>query len=570
MKKIVKIIVPILLALTVIISIIWYLFQYDPGFTQDFLLRRARIADERGNYTFSAWYYDLAYRHSGEDESVAIELAEQFKTVGNYTKAEYTLSNAISDGGSAELYMALCKAYVEQDKLLDAVTMLDNIADPEIKAEIDAIRPKLPEATPADGYYNEYVDVKIVSNGTIYISTDGEYPSVKDKPFGGQMKMPGGETTILALSIGENGLVSPLKVMGYTVAGVIEEVTLSDAGLDAIIRRKLDVSTEYQLFSNQLWNITELEVTEEVKDLAELAKMPFLETLTIPQGQYQNLSAISALTNLTTLSIDGVTLTTEELEAIAAAPDLTSLSLTRCNLSAIAELSEAVKLTKLNLSSNTIGDLEPLSKMTELEELSLSHNAVQQLTALTGSTKLKVLDVSYNAVGSTAALSGCKSLETLLLDYNALTKLEGLEKLPALSKLTASYNQISDISNLNCPTLTELDLSSNALTDIKVLSALAQLKVLRFAHNQVRFLPDFTKDCQLSVIDGSRNQLTTLEALSVLSQLNYVTMDYNSGLKSVTPLSKCHNLVEISLFGTGVTDVSALDKMNVIVKYAPV
>ena len=170
MKKTVKILVPILLALTVIASIIWYLFQYDPGFTQDMLLRRARLADERGNHGVAAWFYDLAYRQSDEDEAVAIELAEQFKSAGNYTKAEYTLSNAISDGGSARLYSALCKTYVEQDKLLDAVTMLDNIADPDIKAELDAQRPKAPEATPADGYYNEYIDVTITGQGSIYMS----------------------------------------------------------------------------------------------------------------------------------------------------------------------------------------------------------------------------------------------------------------------------------------------------------------------------------------------------------------------------------------------------------------
>ena len=571
MKKSFKILVPILLALTVVASIIWYLFQYDPDFTQDMLLRQARLADERGNHSAAAWYYDLAYRHSNEDEAVAIELAEQFKSAGNYTKAEYTLSNAISDGGSARLYAALCKTYVEQDKLLDAVTMLDNIADPTIKAELDAQRPMMPQATPEDGYYNEYMDVTLTAEGTIYISTDGEYPSVKDDPFIGSYSLPGGETTIYALSVGDNGLVSPLRILGYTVAGVIEEVSISDAGLNTLVREALDVTSEHVLFSNQLWGITELELNAEVKDLSELSLLPFLERLSIPQGEYTNLSAISSLDNLQALSIDGVTLSTEDLKAIASAPDLTTLTLTRCNLSDITELSAAVGLTQLDLSSNTIGDLEPLSKMTELTQLNLSHNAITQLSALTGSGKLKHLDVSYNSIGSTAALSGCKSLESLVIDFNALTKLEGLEKLETLKTISAANNQISDVSNLgNIPALTELSLPNNALTDISALGALKQLKTLNFSNNQVSNLPPFTSECQLSRIDGSRNQIVSLDALSCLAQLNYVIMDYNSGIRTLNALTRCTQLVEVSAYGTAVSEAASLLKMDVIVKYAPV
>jgi hypothetical protein len=47
-------------------------------------------------------------------------------------------------------------------------------------------------------------------------------------------------------------------------------------------------------------------------------------------------------------------------------------------------------------------------------------------------------------------------------------------------------------------------------------------------------------------------------------------MDYNSGISSVGSLSKCGTLVEVSIYGTAVTDVSALEEMNVIIKYAPV
>ena len=112
MKNSTKKLVPFLLVVLIIASIVWYGFVYDRDFIRDMLLSQARYNSTNGNPTLASWFYDLAYEYSGQDEHVAIELANQFKQDGNYTKAEYTLSNAIADGGTAELYVALCKTYV--------------------------------------------------------------------------------------------------------------------------------------------------------------------------------------------------------------------------------------------------------------------------------------------------------------------------------------------------------------------------------------------------------------------------------------------------------------------------
>ena len=119
MKKFIRVLVPLLLAVLIIASIGWYLFTYDRGFTRDFLLTQARYNDLHGNSRLSSWFYDLAYNFSNHDENVAIELANLYKADDNYTKAEYTLTNAINSEPSAELFTALCKTYVEQAKLLE-------------------------------------------------------------------------------------------------------------------------------------------------------------------------------------------------------------------------------------------------------------------------------------------------------------------------------------------------------------------------------------------------------------------------------------------------------------------
>lgn len=83
MKRTLKRFVPFLMALLVIASILWYLFIYDREFTRDFLLSQARFQDDHGNTKLASWFYDLAYDYSGQDENVAIELANQYKTHGN-------------------------------------------------------------------------------------------------------------------------------------------------------------------------------------------------------------------------------------------------------------------------------------------------------------------------------------------------------------------------------------------------------------------------------------------------------------------------------------------------------
>ena len=146
MKKTAKFLVPLILSVLIILSIFWYLFIYDRTFTRDTLLSQARFHDTNGNAKLSSWFYTAAYSFSGKDESVAIELANQYKADGNFTKAEAILTNAINSQPTTDLVAALCKTYVQQDKLLDAVMMLEYIQDPQVKAELDAMRPTSPAA----------------------------------------------------------------------------------------------------------------------------------------------------------------------------------------------------------------------------------------------------------------------------------------------------------------------------------------------------------------------------------------------------------------------------------------
>ena len=168
MKKALRVIVPLLLAITIIACAAWYFLVYDQAFTKELLLTQARKFESAGHYQISAFIYDIAYYQSNEEDAVAIELAQQYLDMGNHTKEEYTLTNAILSNPSAELYAALSKVFVEQDKLLDAVNLLNGVSDVAISKELDAMRPAAPQLTPEPGYFSDYITVSIVDNGDIY------------------------------------------------------------------------------------------------------------------------------------------------------------------------------------------------------------------------------------------------------------------------------------------------------------------------------------------------------------------------------------------------------------------
>ena len=570
MKNVFKKIIPVLLTLLILVSIVWYCFVYDRNFTRDMLLSQARYLSTNGKPEGASWFYDTAYELSDQDENVAIELANQFKASGNFTKAEYTLSNAIADGGDATLYIALCKTYVQQDKLLDAVNMLDNIADPKIKAELDAMRPALPTSAPAPGFYNEYINVELISDDNkLYHSTTNEYPSCGDAPYADPISLPEGETIIRAVAVAENGLVSPLASFEYVVGGIIEEVTFSDSVIDASIREILNVDSDHVLFTNELWNITSYTVPEGAMNLQELAKLPYLQSLTISGQTFDSVAFLATLSHLEELSLTDCRFPADELEIISALPSLKSLTLSNCGVSTVAGLENAQNLIYLDLSNNTVRNLQPLSSLVKLQTLNLSHNALTDLADLISLTNLQKLDVSYNVLPSIDPIAACVKLTELNASHNRIRSLETIDNLSALSILDLSNNSLSDISILgNCIGLTELNLSKNAITDISSLVSLNNLEILSFTNNLVTSLPNWTAECKLRSIDGTYNQITSISVLKNLDKLTHIFMDYNE-LTNIDDVANCFSLVQINVYGNPIENVDALKEHEIIVNWDP-
>lgn len=572
MKKIMKWLIPLLLIVALIASMCWYLFVYDREIVRDFLMAQARGCAKNGHFDMATWFYNLAYDFSDEDENIAIDLAQIYKDVGNYTKAEYTLVNAISDGATTDLYIALCQTYVEQDKLLDAVNMLDKVADPAIKAELDAMRPAAPQPDFAPGFYSQYISLTFShTGGTLYVCSNGEYPSTADTPCVTPLALEGGETKIYALTVAENGLVSPLSILNYTVGGVIEKVEFNDAYIEELVLEQLMYGSYTTIYSNDLWSITELSVAETASDLSDLRHMLYLEDLTISGQEITDLSFLENLSHLKRLDLSGCSILAD-LDVLGTLPALEELYLEGCSISSISFLENAPALKILNLGSNAIGNLSALSSVTTLQQLDLANNAVSDLTPLSGLTELTWLNLAENVLTDMTPLGTCSKLTGLDVSDNKLTSIAAVQNLTGLNSFRAEKNQITDCAALAlCTELRTLDISHNQLTDITMLSTLDKMAEFDFSYNQVTALPALPNSAALVIIDGSYNLLTSLEPLDKLDALNYVYMDYNAEISKIAFLANNPNMVQINVYGANVpsSQVNPCLDQSIIVNYDP-
>ena len=558
MKKIVKRIIPFLLIVALIASAVWYIFVYDRETVRDFLMAQARSCAQNGHFEAATWFYDISYEFAGEDENVAIDLAQIYKDSGNYTKAERTLVSAIADGATSELYIALCQTYVEQDKLLDAVNMLDKVADPAIKAELDALRPAAPQPDFTPGFYSQYISLNFTADGgTLYVSTDGQYPSTADTPCVTPVALEGGETKIYAITVGSNGLVSPLSILSYTVGGVIEAVEFADAYIEELIQAQLMFGEYTTIYSNDLWAVTDLTVPEAAAELSDLRHLSYLEKLSITNRQISDLSFLEGMTRLKTLDLSGCTISAD-LSILKTLPALEELSMRGCSVSSLAFLEGAPSLKKLDLASNAIGNLGVLAGIPTLQVLNLRDNAISDLSPLAALAELTELDLGENVIPSIAPLASCTKLSSLDVSENKLTDIAATQKLTALTSFRAEKNQIADCAPLAvCTQLKTLDISNNLIPDITMLATLTKLTEFDFSYNQATALPALPANAALVTIDGSYNQLVGLEPLDKISSLNYVYMDYNPEIAKIAFLADNPNMVKINVFGTKVTQAQA-------------
>lgn len=552
MKYILKIFLIVLLVVAIIGGACWFFLVQRPDLTMSVFAHWGDYFYDAGRYNRAVALYETACKLAPENANLPVRLAQAYINSGNYTKAEYTLVSAITNSPeSVQLYVALSKAYIEQDKILDAEQMLDRITSSDVKAQIDALRPRPPVLSPESGYYSEYIDVSVsATGGTAYLAVNQDYPSIETDAYEAPVTLAAGDSKVVVVTVAENGLVSDAVYGGYTIGSVVEEVKLADSTLDRYVRELLGKSASDTLMSDELWEIEELTLPEGVQDISDLTRFAGLETLTIQSATGLDLSVLPQLTTLQTLDLSGTTLPTSILEAIGTLPELKKLVLESCAVTAI----------------------NPLVGLSNLEYLDLTNNSVADLTAITALEHLKDLYLTNNPVKSITYLNSCLELERLHIENCGVSRLSSLAGNTSLQELYASNNEILDISVLSdCVSLSVLDISDNQVKDVSVIASLPELTYFLASHNLIEALPAFdTENCKLVRINVNNNQLTDLSPLKGLPSLNYIFADYNQ-ISDISGLEDCPLLTQLNLFDDPVNEeqVKALQEIGRIVNYTP-
>ena len=90
MKRLLKIIIPILLVVLLLAGALLFLLVFRPDITQEFFMNRADAALAEGNYSSAVTNYRRAGIVSSDNPELALKLAQAYEGSGNFTKAEYT------------------------------------------------------------------------------------------------------------------------------------------------------------------------------------------------------------------------------------------------------------------------------------------------------------------------------------------------------------------------------------------------------------------------------------------------------------------------------------------------
>lgn len=552
MKRALKVIIPLILILALLGTGCWFFLYSRTDLTTGFLIDQARSMTASGRYGRAITYYSWAWALEPNRDDIAIALSDTYIADGNYTKAEYTLVKAISQNpDQTDLYVALCQTYVAQDKLLDAVQMLDRTTDADVKAQLDVLRPSAPVLTPESGFYSEYIEVSAKADAdAIYITTNGEYPSSEADLYTEPLVLQAGETPVLAIAVDENGLVSPAVLMGYTIAGVVEEVTFADPAVEQTVREQLNLSADAPIMSDVIWSITHLTLPDTLKDLSDLSMFTGLQSLTIQNISGLDFSILAELPALRELDLSGCTISSNGMDAIGSLTELERLALNGCALTDVNVFSRLTKLQEIRLADNSLTDIGVLSLMLELRIVDLSNNPLSSIAALSTCGKLENLNITGCLVGSLGCLTGKTQMQVLI----------------------ASYNQITSIDELiDCKQISVIEIGHNQIENIAVLAKLPKLTHFEGENNHIADVPDFDEhNCQLIVFGIDYNEVEDVSGLAGIDTLNYLYADYNQ-IKDLTMLADNINMVQINAWDNPVSEesIEALEEQSIILNYNP-
>ena len=518
-------------AAAAVVAVILLLVAFRGMFYNTYI-KKGNEMFERGNYEKALKLYDTALGWKSSDATVYLKMAQTHIALDDYDTAAEILDDAIEkkvsgkNTGLEELHTTRIRIYTSTGRFVEAANYIATIDDQYIRKKIESARPNEPIYTPApQKYENALKMVFTVQPGeTIYYTTDGKEPTNTSSIYTTPINIPLGETTVQAIAVDANGLVSPKITATYIVDNAQEEVVFDDPKMEQMVRNALD--TPYGTIRvKDLENVTELtnnDCNGLLTTLSDIELMPNLEELYLEnETELDSISQISGRTKLKSLALVGCALGSDDINALSGLTELESLDLSDNSLTSVSALSGLKKLRYLFISKNNISDIYPLESLESVILVNASENNISEIPSF--SLSLESLYLSKNRIEDVSSLSTLRRLMILDLSYNSITKADSIERLEALEILTLSNNpDLSDFSFMSSlPALVSVDVSDTKFSTAK---PLAKSTVVTFSADNTRLssVSDLAKITALTSVSIANTPVKDIEPLAAVPALDYL------------------------------------------------
>lgn len=530
---------------------------------------------ESGNYQEAIKDYNTAKGWQKKNQKVYLKLANAYALMEDYDSAGDIIDEAIKkritsdENGLEQLYTMRIKVYSTSGNLVEAVSYTDGLEDQYILKRIQAIRPADLSYTPNQGNYDKTLKMEItVREGeTVYYTTDGTYPNKFSNTYVSPINIGNGTTHVTAISVNEEGLVSPLLSVTYNVTNENEAVSFDDPKIELMVRRALSKNTGV-VRVKELASLTELSndgIEGNVNTLSDLDLMPNLEVLLLDhEKNLVSISQLSGKTKLHTLSIAGCSLDSTDINVLGSLTALETLDLSDNSLTSISALSNLTTLKYLYIARNGISDLSALSALTSLEMLDASYNRLTEAPDLENGATIKSLCLGSNAISDISTMHRYTNLTYLDLSQNNIKSAKTLAELTALESLTLSSNSIANFDFLSSlKKLTYLDVSSTSFVNIK---SVKDLNLTYFSANDtglasISGLENMKELISLGISSTNVSDLSPIKGLDLLGSID---ISY-CNIKDLTPLSTLKGLYSVKANGVDLTGIEFVNKELAII-----
>ena len=512
--------------------------------SHDQLVSHGEAALAEGNYQKAVGHFESAIKTQEGSVSARIGLCEAYVGLGEYDKVEEVAMRGISlSPATSEFYAFKTKAMAMRGDIDGAYAFMKQITNEHVLLKINRNQPGDVTFSVKPGAYGAPITVELSAkeDAVIYYTNDGTEPSVESAVYAEPFTVEHGTLTLRGFAMSQAGLVSAPFEANYIVRDGNAAFEFRDAGVSELAHAVLGVSSSQKLTYSMLDKITsfntfELTSAKSIRSLEDFKEFANLTEIHLyNQSNIDDFSVLAELSSLRKLTLDNCAVTNNNLKQIAAATQITELTvdnngltstanlsgmkgltfLSACNnqLTKVEGLEKLEKLTTVVLIGNKVEDLSGLKKVKTLTELSLANNELTSLMVLNGMTGLKKLDISNNKMSSLSGISSLTSLETLMAVNCGLSDIAALSKLTGLDSIDLSGNKVGDFSALRQTGVTTLTAVDCNIKSLSTISGVRTLRTLNVSDNPIEDVTPIISLPTLEALDISNTKVTMVVGL---------------------------------------------------------